>query len=154
MAPFETVSKRSFISFLARTVRTANDLIVKRMADLGMRGLATSHGDILAALFAEEPRTMLSLAEGIGRDPSTVTALVKKLVDAGYVTTYKNAQDRRVTEVVLTPKGYALQNGFDEISKELVRVQMSGIDPDDFNTACRVLLQIEDNLTQENERED
>lgn len=140
-------------SFLARTVRTANAFIMGRMEDLGMKGLVTSHGDILAALFACEPRTMQDLAEQIGRDPSTVTALVKKLASAGYVTTHKSEQDRRVTEVALTEQGRALEEGFQRISRELMHVQMKGINADDLETTCRVLRQIEDNLINENDQE-
>lgn len=45
-------------------------------------------------LFANGEVPMTTLADAIGKDPSTVTALVNKLVDAGYVKTEKSTSDR------------------------------------------------------------
>lgn len=79
----------SFVSFLSRTLAEANRFIVEQLKQRGLSDLVPSHGDILVHLFAHEPVTMQELAQAINRDPSTVTALVRKLSDAGYVRTAK-----------------------------------------------------------------
>jgi len=55
------------------------------MAKRNIKGLVTSHGDILYALFQKRTLTMKEIAEGIEKDKSTVTALVNKLIAHGYV---------------------------------------------------------------------
>ena len=84
-------------------------------------------------LFVHEDVTMHELAQAIGREPSTVTCLVRKLANAGYVQTAKHSGDRRITYASLTERGRRLRGVFDEISAELVATQMAGISPADFD---------------------
>ena len=64
---------------------------------------------------------MREIAKRIGRDKSTVTALVKKLIDFGYVQKEQDLKDSRVTLVKLTKSGRALKHDFDEISEILLQ---------------------------------
>lgn len=141
--PYEPTS---FISFLSRTLAEANRFIVEQLKQRGLTDLVPSHGDVLTHLFAHEPVTMQELAQAINRDPSTVTALVRKLASAGYVRTTKSAADRRITEVSLTEKGAGLRSDFAAISAKLLETQMEGVDGDDFGTACDVLVRVRDNF--------
>ena len=75
------------VSVVARTRALANRYLVQQMGVRGLEGLVTSHGDVLLQLFAEDGLPMRELAARVYRDPSTVTTLVKKLADAGYVRT-------------------------------------------------------------------
>lgn len=143
---FAPTDEANFVSALSRTLAAANDCLLALLAEAGLRDLAPSHGDILMHLFTEEPVTMQRLAQAIHRDPSTVTALVRKLAQAGYVATCKSDADRRVTEVTLTEKGAALRPAFDAISRQLRDAQMRGVDPESFRTACAVLDCIRDNF--------
>lgn len=136
----------SFISFLSRTLAEANRFIVGQLRQRGLSELVPSHGDVLTHLFAHEPVTMQELAHAINRDPSTVTALVRKLARAGYVRTAKAADDKRVTKVSLTEKGAGLRHDFAAISAKLLETQMQGIDGSDFDTACGVLARMQGNF--------
>lgn len=109
------------ISVLSRTLAAANHMIAKLLTDEGLVNLVPSHGDILMQLFTHGEVPMATLADAIGKDPSTVTALVKKLADAGYVKTEKSAADRRVTNVSLTDSGRTLKQSFVRVSQELCR---------------------------------
>lgn len=73
------------VSLMSRTLGAANRYLVELMAREGLAGIVPSHGDILMQLFAHDAMSMAALAEAIGKDPSTVTALVRKLANAGYV---------------------------------------------------------------------
>jgi len=69
---------------------------------------------------------MKELAEKIGRDKSTLTALVKKLTKEGYVSRKRDPDDGRITYLYLTPKGKSLQPDFNEISKKLISRAFKG----------------------------
>lgn len=97
-------------------------------------------------LFACDQMCMSELSQRISRDPSTVTALVKKLVMMGLAQTGKSAQDRRSTVVSLTEKGRLLKDDFDEISLRLESVWHDGIEEADLATTMRVLQKVRDNL--------
>ena len=69
---------------------------------------------------------MKELAEKIHRTKPTVTVLIDKLVDLGYVVKEKSTEDCRVTFVGLTEKGLGLKPGFREISERLMAVVYKG----------------------------
>lgn len=134
------------VNRLSRALGQANRFIALKLRERGLHGIAPSHGDILMQLFACGEQPMQELARAIGRDPSTVTALVKKLAAAGYVRTGKGAQDRRATIVSLTGKGRELRGEFEAVSAALREVQGRGIDAADMETARRVLAGVRDNF--------
>lgn len=106
---------------MSRTLASANRYLTHLMAESGLAGLVPSHGSILVQLReSAEPVTMAHLAEAIGKDPSTATALVRKLVDLGYVSTARCPEDRRVTKVSLTSKGWAVLPRMDDVSTRIM----------------------------------
>ena len=115
------------ISLAARIREEANRFILAELAQLGIKELAPSHGDILFVLYSSDSVTMGELKKRINRDKSTVTALVNKLVKLGYINRLKDYTDNRVTLVSLTPKGLALKPRFFEISDKLITKIYQGI---------------------------
>lgn len=134
------------VSVVARTRALANRYLVQQMGMRGLEGLVTSHGDVLLQLFAEDGLPMRELAARVYRDPSTVTTLVKKLADAGYVRTERGVRDRRSVVVLLTERGRVLERDFQEISQCLLEVQRKGIDDARMEAAREVLLQMQQNF--------
>lgn len=148
LSDIQAFTETDFISSLSRTLAAANGFIIQQMHERGMKGLVPSHGDILMVLFAQKTLTMQALAGRINRDPSTVTALVKKLVREGYVETSKSEADHRVTEVRLSAQGKALKKDFESISTSLVQTQMQGVKLKDFGITCKTLNHIRENFVQ------
>lgn len=85
----------------------------------GIQGIVPSHGDILIYLYKHNHVTMKELAEQIHRTKPTVTILVNKLVEYGYVIKEKDTSDKRTTYIKLTQDGVALQPIFREVSFRL-----------------------------------
>jgi DNA-binding MarR family transcriptional regulator len=94
------------------------------------------------ALYKKPRLTMAEIAAKIGRDKSTVTALVDKLVRLGYVTKEKDTEDSRVVYVTLTHKGDELKPVFDAISKEVLDVLYLGISEKEKEDLIRILNKI------------
>ena len=89
---------------------------------------------------------MREIAQKIGRDKSTVTALVKKLIDFGYVQKEPDRNDSRVTLVKLTKSGRALREDFDEISKTLLQRVYKGFTEKEKEVMVHGLERINSNL--------
>ena len=72
----------------------------------GLENWSPSHIAILHLLVREGERTMQELAQKIGRDKSTLTVLVRRLVEAGYIERLPKAEDRRfvVLQINRNPK--------------------------------------------------
>lgn len=131
---------------LSRTLRLANEYLMQQVERSGLVGLAPSHGDILSELFVRDEMRMSELSQRIGRDPSTVTALVKKLVAKGLARTAKDPLDRRATNVALTEQGHRLKGDFERISVRLNAVWHDGVEEADLAAVQRVIRTVQANL--------
>lgn len=132
---------------ISRTRALVDQLLVARLTDLGYPMLSPTHGDVLSQLFKRGDTCMCELSRAIGRDPSTVTALVRKLVALGFVETRKSDRDRRSTVVSLTEEGSRLRAPFERISRELRESWKEGVDAEDLDACVRVLAVMRENLS-------
>lgn len=135
------------VSLMSRTLGAANRYLVELMTQEGIVGIVPSHGDILMQLFAHDAMPMAALAEAIGKDPSTVTALVRKLANAGYVEKAPNPRDRRVCEVRLTDAGRALEPAMDRMSHTLITTLTNSIPAADLAATCRTMKTMQENMS-------
>ena len=134
------------IALISRIRDKANRLIVAELRLRNIRGLVPSHGDILNLLFESESVSMMEIAERIGRNKATVTALVRKLRDLGYLDTASDLDDKRVTRVMLTEKGRRLKPDFEEISQALLKRVYKGLSSREKEVIVHGLERIRDNL--------
>lgn len=134
------------VSLMSRTLGAANRYLMELMAREGLVGIVPSHGDILMQLFAHEAMPMAALAEAIGKDPSTVTALVRKLANASYVEKAPSPRDRRVCEVRLTDAGRALAPAMGRVSHTLITTLTNSIPAADLAATYRTMKAMQENV--------
>lgn len=137
---------RDAISLISKIREKMNKRIINEMVQNGVEGIVTSHGDILYALYSKKSMTMAEIAETIGKDKSTVTVLIDKLVKLQYVTKKRDAQDSRVIYVTLTPKGKELEPIFEAISAKVLDVFYQGISEKEKEDLTKILNRIYSNL--------
>lgn len=137
---------RDIISLISNIRENANKFITNEMDNWGIKGLVPSHGDILSALLKCEKLTMKELAEKIGKDKSTVTALVDKLIKQGYVEKTKDIEDNRVVFVSLTEKGKELKPMFEAISQRLLSIAYKGMSQNEKEELIKNLKKIKNNF--------
>ena len=68
-------------------------------------GLSQGEAHILALLMASSPSTIKDLHRGLAHKRSTLTSILDRLVDRGFVTREVGEADRRTFVVALTPAG-------------------------------------------------
>lgn len=136
----------NIISIISTIREKSHKMIVREMAARNIKGLVTSHGDILVALFEKHVLTMKEIASKIERDKSTVTALIGKLIKFGYVKKLSDPQDSRIVLVALTQKGGNLQTDFNEISGKLLSTVYKGVSDNEKKTVSEILNKIKQNL--------
>ncbi|MDR3598643.1 MarR family transcriptional regulator [Clostridium sp.] len=140
------MSTRDIISLIASIREKANRLIIQEMSMREMEGLAPSHGDILSALFEYSSLTMKDLAREINKDKSTVTALVNKLLNLGYIERTRDLADSRIVYITLTEKGKSLKDDFKEISDKLIERVYKDISKNEQEVLINILTKIQDNF--------
>ena len=134
------------IALIARLRDRAYEFITKELHKKKIRGLVPSHGGIMSELFKKDRLSMKEVAERIGRDKSTVTALVNKLEAAGYVMREKDIDDNRITYLCLTAKGKSLEADFDEISEILITTAFHGFSQRERESIVKSIIKMLNNF--------
>lgn len=124
-----------------------NQFIISELKKKGINGIVPSHGNIIISLLRNKSLTMSELADEIGKDPSTITTLVKKLNDFGYTQMIKDEKDKRVNRVSLTSKGKELEEAFVIISEEIHNKQYNNISNSDKEIFRQVLIKMISNFS-------
>lgn len=113
-------NERYIVYFISSTKKKMMRFIEDKLREKDLNGIIPSHGNILANLYDhQEKMTMKDIAERIGKDKSTVTQLVRKLEQLGYVRKVKSKKDRRTTYLSLTDKGEQIEKEYREIQETL-----------------------------------
>jgi DNA-binding MarR family transcriptional regulator len=89
---------------------------------------------------------MKKLSEIINRDKSTITALVNKLINSGYIQRRTHESDSRSSIISLTEKGRAMQKKFREVSEALRKKAYKGLTDEEMETLMHLLTKIHDNF--------
>ncbi|MDU1911126.1 MarR family winged helix-turn-helix transcriptional regulator [Fusobacterium sp.] len=109
------------IGLISNIREKSAQFINNQLREKGIEGLINSHGTILSILYEHEGQiTMNEIGKIIGKKKSTLTDLIKKLVELGYITRKKSEKDSRVVEISLTDKGWQFKSLFKEISDNLL----------------------------------
>ena len=136
------MKEKNIVALASRLAEEAHKLIVRELAVRGIEGIVPSHGAILMQLFSGESFMMGELAERIHRSKPTVTVLIDKLVNLGYVSKDTCAEDCRITRIRLTEQGKALKPVFREISDAINAVVYQGLAEDEAEQLERGLKKI------------
>jgi DNA-binding MarR family transcriptional regulator len=137
---------RDAISLISKIRENVNRLIEAEMSKNGLSGIVTSHGDILYALFKKPKMTMAEIANKIGKDKSTVTALIDKLVKLGYLVKERGTEDTRVVYVSLTSMGNELEPIFEAISAKVLGTFYLGVSENEKEDLIKILSKIYNNF--------
>lgn len=119
---------------------------MKELENHGINGISTSHGEIIGFLLKMGPLQMGRIAEITGKDKSTVTALINKLILQGYVKKYPDKEDNRIAIIKLTRKGMSLSKSYDDISNKLRETSYKGLSDNEKDDLAAILSKIEKNL--------
>jgi DNA-binding MarR family transcriptional regulator len=142
-----TKNKQYTIHFISKTKKRATKFIEEELKKHGINDLAHSHGSILSVLYKEDNGLMMKdIANLIGKNKSTVTELVNKLLKLGYIKKEKSQTDKRVTLISLTEKGKNIRDTFDTISQNLVKTAYQGFTDEEEETFLRLLKKLYTNF--------
>ena len=124
----------------------ANKFLGVELEKHGITGISPSHGEIIGSLLMRGPLTMKDIAGIVGKDKSTVTSLVSKLIEKGYVKKNEDAEDKRVTIISLTGAGKALKPHYEEISSRLKSRAYGGFSEEERDRLYAYLIRLGKNL--------
>lgn len=97
---------------------SANDAIVKRLHELGHKGVRMSHGYVLQHLVESEPKVG-ELGELLGVTQQSASKQLLELERLGYVRRVPDRVDGRIRRAQLTPRGQRLVEDSRRLRREL-----------------------------------
>lgn len=137
-------STNSILSLISHLHTVSADFTNRRLADTA--GLVSSHGYILYLLSQHQKLSMKELADGINRDKSTTTVLIRKLRESGLVREEAAEDDGRRKYIALTEQGLAYTERTSAISRELLTECYRGFSEADKQTLLELLQRMNRNI--------
>lgn len=137
MPPRSATGRDVFGSLLARAARQW-----RRAADLRLEPFALTEATWLPLVRisrAPEPPRQKDLAESMSLDGSSVVRLLDNLEAAGLVQRKEGEHDRRAKVIVLTPRGRAIADQVETVSRRIRSDALAGLSAKDIETTTRVL---------------
>jgi MarR family transcriptional regulator, organic hydroperoxide resistance regulator len=105
-------------------------------------GVTYTQWIIIVALWEQDNQTVGGLGEKLFLESNTLTPILKKLEELGFLSRRRDPADERQVLVSLTGAGRALRNK--GVQKNLVAA--SGLTPDEFQTVQKMVARLRDNL--------
>ncbi|MGX8905397.1 MarR family winged helix-turn-helix transcriptional regulator [Streptomyces netropsis] len=140
-ATHDTVSHA--LSRVARLHRAAAGQLLRRL------GLHPGQELLMMQLWDHGPQPQAQLIDLLGLDASTVTRMVQRLEQAGFVRRRRSDTDRRAVFVEPTAAAQALQEQVVQAWEQLEDLTLRGLDESERTAVARLLGRIEGNLGQQ-----
>lgn len=109
-------------------------------------GLYPGQELLMMQLWAQGEQRQADLVKTLALDPSTVTKMLQRLEQSGFVTRSPSPHDRRAVLVKPTRAGRALRDRVQQAWRDLEAVTAAGFTQEEYEQAMRVLTRIEANL--------
>lgn len=138
--------RQNVLNLMSKVRSRAFQFLEKEMAAAGVADLSPAHGDVLFIAARHPGCDMRQLAVLTGRDKSTLTPLVERLVRDGYLVRKSSATDRRRAEISLTAKSEKLRPRLMKIGMKLERSMLAGIGKDEQAMLMQALQRMYTNL--------
>jgi len=94
---------------------------------------------LLVAIEQRGPIGVVELADCLGRDYTTISRQVARLAAMDLVTRSGNAEDRRIREATVTPKGREMTDRLDAAREQMGREIFSSWSPRDVSDLVRLM---------------
>lgn len=123
--------------------------ILDELKKAGYPELSISHGMILINFHNKDVMNYKELSKRISKSPQTMTTLVRKLEQSGYILLQVDKFDKRNKLVSLTNKGKDFIPVMMTISKNLYKKQYVGFSQEEQTIIKQLLAKLEENFKEQ-----
>jgi DNA-binding MarR family transcriptional regulator len=121
-------------------------VFAQKLKNYNVEDLNPSQGRILFVLWQDDGIPIAEVAHRTGLKKQTLTSMLDRLEQSGYITTSENKVDRRQTLVFLTDKYKKLQDTYEKVSQEMTDIYYQGISQEDIDRFEETLEHVLNNL--------
>jgi DNA-binding MarR family transcriptional regulator len=142
-AEADAKSQRSLSDFLCFAIYSANLAFGKAYKPmLEALGITYTQWIILVALWERDNESVRALGERLFLESNTLTPILKKLEEMGYLVRRRDSSDERQVLISLTPAGRSLR----EEGGHWSLLDATGLTPDEFKAVQKTISRVRDNL--------
>ena len=126
------------------------DRLMKIYYDRGLSGYEIGWGQqFYVEYLREHPgATSQEMAERFRVDKATLTKIIKKLTEVGYIRVSGDEQDRRVKHLYLTDKAVPAARRIRQIHQDFYETVSQGMAPEELEAVEQALRHMSDNINQ------
>ncbi len=140
------VSQNNFLYTLTRIRMRLFAYLEAALAENGITDISPSCGHILFILDRKGPLALQELARFAEKDKSTVSSVVKRLEDSGYVVKVRGKDDGRSVKIRLTARAKKIKPVIGQISTAMNERLFSGLNREDKNRLFELIGRVCDNV--------
>ncbi len=140
------MSSQSQGGFLMAKIRQVGGRIAEQMLkDYGVE-INSAQGRIMFALWKKDGIAINELAQKTQLKKSTLTSMLDRLENMGYVKRQRSEKDRRIILIKRTNKDKNLESKYVELSEEMTKLYYKGFSKSEIDRFEKNLMRILDNL--------
>lgn len=109
-------------------------------------GLHVGQEMVLVELWKKDGLKGGELADRLGVEPPTVTRMLRRMENCGFVERRQDPQDARSFRVYLTKKGRALEADVARVWEEVEEKTLRGMNPEEKTALRNLLVRVRENL--------
>ena len=128
---------------IVRVARLQRLLAQQMLRDVGLH---LGQELVMMQLWERGPQTQTELVRTLDSDSATMTRMVRRLENAGFVRTRPSPTDKRATIVEPTPASQAVRREVERSWAELERIAVGDLTTEQRSDALDILAQLEANL--------
>ena len=141
------MNDKYIVYFISKTKKKMVKFIEKKLYEKELYNLVPSYGNILTVLYDHNGTlSMKDIGTLLGKEKSTITAIVDKLEKLGYVSKIKSEKDRRTTYVCITEMGKDIEKKFEEISFDVQSTAYNNFTQEEKREFLRLLKKMNQNF--------
>ena len=133
--------------FLISQIKHTSDRVSeKALREQGLEDFNGAQGKLLYVLWQTEGISSAELADKAGLAPTTLTAMLDRMVQSGLVRRVPHETDRRRLRIMLSEKSKQLKSRYDEYSESMTRAYYKGFSETEIREFENFLIRVLDNL--------
>ena len=137
---------------LSRVHHLSGRLLAKKLREHDVE-INPSQGKIMFVLWSEDGISISELARKTSLGKSTLTSMLDRLEQMGYLRRVHSSQDRREILIERTEKDMSWQEAYVQVSKEMVRIYYAGFSNSEIEQFEDYLRRILRNLSEVEQEE-
>jgi DNA-binding MarR family transcriptional regulator len=120
--------------------------VSKSHSKLDQLGLYKGQPPLLEVLWKDDGRTQKEIAETLRVSRATISKMVSRMEQNGFLKTLPDNNDGRITRVYLTKKGLELKEEVRKINTEMSQIILNDFSNEEKELFEKLLLKVKENL--------